>query len=150
LDRKMLHVRFLEGTEPRKFSLPRRYTLTHSDRSGEMFLTVGDDYCHEQVSGWYTRFMRDEVLAEWKELDEGFEMHVYCHVSGGLVFGTPRMRLSIFRMHMRTVLEAVRQSDGGIFEERPDLDESMVVVHFCYQVKELDLQERYGLLHQYR
>ncbi|MCX5844615.1 MAG: staygreen family protein, partial [Deltaproteobacteria bacterium] len=44
---------------------PRRYTLTHSDATGELTLTIGGEYDRVQVSGWYTRLMRDEVFAEW-------------------------------------------------------------------------------------
>jgi hypothetical protein len=59
-----LKVRFLapcNSTGPEK---PRNYTLTHSDFSGELFLTVATDHDLEQVSGMYTRLMRDEVLGE--------------------------------------------------------------------------------------
>lgn len=47
-----------------KMVLPRRYTLTHSDSTGEIYLTVAHDYDLKQISGWYTRIMRDEILAE--------------------------------------------------------------------------------------
>lgn len=60
-----LHVRFQPGTTPVNPVVPRRYTLTHSDRTGHLFLTIGSDYDGAQISGWYTRWMRDEVLAEW-------------------------------------------------------------------------------------
>lgn len=30
----------------------RRYTLTHNDITGQLFLSVGSDYNKEQVSGW--------------------------------------------------------------------------------------------------
>jgi hypothetical protein len=38
---------------------------------------------HDQTSNWYTRFMRDEVLAKWQQGDSGLELHVHCRVSGG-------------------------------------------------------------------
>ena len=150
LDQRMLHVRFLKGTEKGRFSLPRRYTLTHSDRTGHMYLTVGADYCQEEVSGLYTRFMRDEVLAEWMEREDGYELHIHCHVSGGLVFGTPGMRMAIFRMHMPAVLEALRQGDDGIYQDRPELERSMAVVHFCSHIPKYNGEERYGPLSEHR
>ena len=60
-----LHVRFLPGAAPEGPITPRCYTLTHSDATGDLFLTIGPQYDREQVSGWHTRLMRDEVLAEW-------------------------------------------------------------------------------------
>ena len=82
-----LHVTYSSGVTVDAPLLPRRYTLTHSDSTGDLYLTIGADYNREQIAGWYTRFMRDEVLAEWKDNAHGTSLHVYCHVSGGLVFG---------------------------------------------------------------
>ena len=109
---------------------PRRYTLTHSDRTGEIFLTVGRDFDTRQMSGFYTRLMRDEVLGEWT-IEEGMPaLHIYCHVSGGLVLGRSTWRLAIFRREMPLVLEAIRYGDQGLFEERPELDRCPITVHF--------------------
>jgi hypothetical protein len=63
-----------------------------------------------QIEGIYTRLMRDKVLAEW-ELSKPATLHVFCHVSGGLVFGMASMLYSIFRYHMLMVLEAFCYGD---------------------------------------
>ena len=62
-----LHVSFGDEVDSKTLSLPRRYTLTHSDVTGELFLTIARDYDKKQIGGWYTRFMRDEVLGEWMQ-----------------------------------------------------------------------------------
>ncbi len=123
-----LTVQFLPGAQPDGPILPRRYTLTHSDSTGELLLSIGLEFNRPQISGWYTRLMRDEVLAEWIDSSKGapprlgnpgeispapgepasietaldqktsenlrdaktlpqYALHLYCHVSGGLVFG---------------------------------------------------------------
>jgi magnesium dechelatase len=143
LNPEALHTRF-DSLESHTFSLPRRYTLTHSDRTGEMFLTVGKDFCQEQISGLYTRLMRDEVLAEWRDWDGGLELHVLCHVSGGVVFGSARMRLGIFKQQMRLVLEALRFGDRDIYAVRPELDAVRVKVHFCSKDPVIDQVQDYG------
>ena len=56
-----LHITFREGAAPDGPLIPRRYTLTHSDQTGDLFLTIGPEVNHAQISGWYTRLMRDEV-----------------------------------------------------------------------------------------
>lgn len=63
LDPGKLHVTFNGGTSPVDLEFPRRYTLTHSDLTGDLFLTIGREYDEEHISGIYTRLMRDEVLA---------------------------------------------------------------------------------------
>jgi hypothetical protein len=125
-----LQVRFAPGVSPEGPVTPRRYTLTHSDATGDLFLTVGPDYDRKQISGWYTRLMRDEVLAEWGEEREAPSLHVYCHVSGGLVFGTAALRNAIFRRELPLVLEALRFGDRELFETHPELDRAPIVVHF--------------------
>jgi hypothetical protein len=125
-----LHVTFGTGVDKNTLSLPRRYTLTHSDLTGELFLTIARDYDRTQVSGWYTRFMRDEVLGEWIQADEWFSLHLYCHISGGLVFGTAQMRYNIFRQHMPLVLQAFHEGDRALYEKSPELRVAQVAVHF--------------------
>lgn len=110
--------------------LPHRYTLTHSDKTGELFLTVANEFDKEQISGWYTRIMRDEVLAEWQMLGNEPSLHVYCHISGGLVFGSAGMREAIFRREMPLVLEAIRYGDSKFFEKNPEFDNASIIIHF--------------------
>ncbi len=86
LNPKKLHVTYLSGVGPKAPIAWRHYTLTHSDITNDLYLTIGCDYNLKQISGWYTRFMRDEILAEWKGSQDAPSLHVYCHVSGGLVF----------------------------------------------------------------
>jgi hypothetical protein len=58
LNPEKLRNEFLPGTTPESPVTPRRYTLTHSDRTGELFLCFGLDYNQRQISGWYTRRAR--------------------------------------------------------------------------------------------
>ncbi|MBN1358552.1 staygreen family protein [Candidatus Bathyarchaeota archaeon] len=129
LDPKKLHVRF-DGVARDVFALPRRYTLTHSDRTGDLYLTIGLTFDNEQISEWYTRFMRDEVLAEWKLEQNNLCLHGYCHVCGGFVFGNASLREWIFRREMRRVLQAIRHGDRELFAENPRLDQTEILVHF--------------------
>jgi hypothetical protein len=130
LQPEKLQVRYLPNVTAEGPVFPRRYTLTHSDVTGDLFLTIGTDYNREQVSGWYTRLLRDEILAEWRESTDGLSLHVYCHVGGGLVFGTAKWREAIFRSEMPLVLEAIRYGDRSFFEAYRKLDESSIFVHF--------------------
>jgi hypothetical protein len=125
-----LHVRFAPGVGPDGPLAPRRYTLTHSDASGELYLTVGSDYDRAQISGLYTRLMRDEVLAEWRDEEDGPALHVYCHVSGGLAFGPAGWRYAIFRRELPLVLEAFRHGDRALYQAHPHLDAAPILVHF--------------------
>ena len=109
--------------------IPRRYTLTHSDATGKLTLTIGSQHDPKQISGWYTRLMRDEVLAEWIKRDSLCSLDVYCHVSGGLIFGGSSMRESIFLNEMPLVLEALRFGDRLLFDRHVELDDAVIRIH---------------------
>jgi hypothetical protein len=145
-----LHVTYAEGVSPQEPLFPRCYTLTHSDRTGDLFLTIGPDYDRKQISGLYTRLMRDEVLAQWQTGQEGPELHVHCHVSGGLVLGTAGWRYGIFQQHMRQVIEAFRFGDRELLNSQPELDAALVVVHFRAKQPEYNKVEAWGILADYR
>jgi hypothetical protein len=139
-----LQVRFAGGVEADGPVAQRRYTLTHSDSTGDLYLTVGLEYDKKQVSGWYTRFMRDEVLAEWRVDADGPCLHVYCHVSGGLVLGTAGWRYAIFKHELPLVLEAFRFGDRQLFEAHPELDRAPIRIHFRSHRRRYRRTERWG------
>ncbi len=145
-----LHIRFSGGSGPDRWTLPRRYTLTHSDATGDLFLTIGPEYDQRQISNLYTRLMRDEVLAEWRQDRGGPELHVYCHVSGGLVFGSAQMRDAIFRRELPLVLEALRYGDRALYATWPALDAAPVWVHFRSADRRYNRTERWGVPADYR
>ncbi len=149
LDPGKLHVRFADGVSTQELGSSRVYTLTHSDATGDLFLTIGSDVDREQISGWYTRFMRDEVIAGWEMVADP-ELHIHCHVSGGIVLGTASWREAIFRRHLPMVIAAFCYGDSLLFEQHPELDDARVVVHFHARQERYDRVETWGQLRDYR
>ena len=145
-----LHVRFAPGSAPDSPLTPRRYTLTHSDATGDLYLTVAPEVDQEQISGWYTRLMRDEVLAEWQESEAGLALHVFCHVSGGFTIGSASMRYRIFQRELGLVLEAFRSGDAALFEARPELDRAPISIHFQSADRRYQKTECWGTPAEYR
>lgn len=150
LNTNKLYVNDLTGATAGINSLPRRYTLTHSDLTGDLFLTIGDNYDKKQISRLYTRLMRDEVLAELVKNEDRLEFRVYCHVSGGFVVGTAKWRYNIFQSEMQLVLEAIRYGDRTLFEEHPELDNAPVFVHFKSTDSRFNNVENWGTMLQYK
>jgi len=148
LDPRKLHVTFKATKSSVSLILPRRYTLTHSDWTGELFLTIADDYDYAQISGWYTKLMRDEVLAEWQDRSQP-TFHVYCHVRGGVILGSARWRYSILKRHMPMVLQAIRHGDHQLFLQNPALDLATISVHFRAKQAHLNKIENWGTFADY-
>ena len=150
LNPEKLHVTYLTGTIPENLILPRLYTLTHLDRTGELFLTVGGQYDKRQISKLYTRLMRDEVLAELADDGDRLVFKVYCHVSGGFIIGTAKWRYNIFHSELPLVLEAIRYSDRTLFEKNPQLDNTPVFIHFQSTDNRFNGVEDWGVMADYR
>ena len=143
-------MNYLSGTTPEDLILPRRYTLTHSDRTGDLFLSIGTQYHKEQISKLYTKLMRDEVLAELVSKEEYMQFNIYCHVSGGFVVGGAKWRYNIFRTELPLVLEAIRYGDRTIFQKNPDLDQILVHIHFQSSNPRFKKVEQWGTMADYR
>jgi hypothetical protein len=150
LDPDKLHVTYLPGCTAGDLILPRCYTLTHSDITGELFLSIGNRYCAEQYSGFYIRWMRDEVLAEFTYEEENPVFRLYCHVSGGFVCGTGGWRYGILCYHLPHALEAIRYGDRALFEQNESLDSVPVLIHFKSKNKKYDKVENWGTMGDYR
>lgn len=99
-------MQYLPGTSHsgRCLLQPRRYTLTHNDLTGQLLLTIGQQYNNAQLSGWYNRLLRDEILAYWQFGDKQPVLHIECHVSGEETWlAPPILRDYIFRREMPLV-----------------------------------------------
>ena len=145
-----LHISYPDNISPDILDLPRRYTLTHSDRTGHLFLSIGHDYNRKQISGIYTRLMRDEVLAECIDEQGKLLFKLYCHVSGGLIFGTAGFRYSILRHELPLVIECLRYGDRMLFDCNTKLDSAPVLVHFSSTSRKYNVVENWGHIADYR
>ena len=144
LNAEKLQVTYSTGIQRDHLVMPRRYTLTHSDITGNLFLSIGPDYDRAKISGWQARLMRDEVLAEWLHGEGRVALHVHCHVSGGVLFGSAGMRDGIFRRELPLVLEAFRSGELDLYRAHPELDDAPILVHFHAKQSRYDVVEQWG------
>ncbi|KAI7839280.1 hypothetical protein COHA_006978 [Chlorella ohadii] len=139
-DPAKLRVEYLPGAREPGLAAGRRYTLTHNDVTGSLQLSIGREYNQAQLSDWYTRMLRDEILAEWRDTaapvrgssssgagsssdGEGGgwrsapqpSLHIYCHVSGEELWpAPPALRSFIFQREMTLVLDTIMHAERDI------------------------------------
>jgi len=142
-DSKRLHVDYISGKDVDEPVFPRKYTLTHSDITGELFLSIGKEYDAKKLSNIHTWLMRDEVLGEWKYIHNP-RLDIHCHTSGGIVIGPAGWRDSIFRQHMPLVLEAILYGDRAFLSGNRIFIKAPVYVHFHSNRESLDCVEKWG------
>ncbi|XP_022156311.1 protein STAY-GREEN, chloroplastic-like [Momordica charantia] len=143
---KVLFLGVDEKKHPGKF--PRTYTLTHSDITSKLTLAVSHTINNSQLQGWYNWLQRDEVVAEWKKVKGKMSLHVHCHISGGhfLLDLWPNLRYFIFRKELPVVLNAFVHGDVDLFNNYPELQESLVWVYFHSKIPEFNKVECWGPL----
>jgi len=130
-EQSRVHVTFTEDVSPDEPVVPRCYTLTHSDITGELFLTIGAAYDRTALRALQVRLERDEVLGEWVLAENGPCLALHMIAQGGLrVFGTAKMRCNIFRHYRPMVLAAMRSGDSAFTRAHPELEDARVVAHF--------------------
>ncbi len=150
LNPNQLHVTYSPGTIADRLVLPRRYTLTHSDRTGDLFLSIGSEYVSKQISRFYTRLMRDEVLAELIDDGEKIEFRVHCHVSGGFILGAAKWRNTIFHDELPLVMEAFRFADTTIYDMHPNINKTPVKIYFHSTNTVYKQVENWGVIEDYK
>lgn len=135
-----LFVEYLNGVTTMKPVFPRRHTLTHSDETGELFLTIGMDYAWDKVNP-----MRDEVLGEWKTKGSSLVYRVYLHVDQGEYNqNEAAIRNEIFRRELPLALTAIRYGDRFLFDTYPHLDHSPIIITFISTYPQFARQENWG------
>lgn len=140
LNPEKLSVEFREGVTTTEPIIPRRYTLTHSDITAELFLTIGLSYAYDK-----TNSMRDEVLGEWINVGEKYFFSVYLYVDGQLT----AIRDSVFRRELPLALEAIRYGDKEFFSVHSEFDNFPIMVYFMSTNPQYNKIENWGTFSDY-
>jgi hypothetical protein len=141
--KKEPYVTYRDGMGDKQRILGRKYTLTHSDRTGELFLTVGEEYAIDRISS-----IHDEVLGSFRN-DCGFYYYVYVLVDDPTEDGRTYIRNHIFREELPGALIAIRKGDKGLFQAYPALDDIPIWVYFDSNEAEWEAYEYYGSFREY-
>lgn len=142
-DSKKLTVEFNEVTTTSPM-IPRRYTLTHSDITGNLYLMIGLEFAYERLSS-----NRDEVLGEWVMLQDEYIYNVYLYVDG---YDDPKkttIRNLIFRRELPLALEAIKYGDKEFLKTYNELNTAPILVYFISQNPEYNRIENWGSFSDY-
>ena len=140
-----LNVSYKDEIRTKTFLLPRKYTLTHSDESGELFLSIGKKYDFDQIN--YN--VRDEVLGSWEKDDKEYLL-ITLEVDNGDDISNTIKRDKIFRQEIVLALMAIVYGDNLFFENNKELYEAPVRVKFNSKFSEYDTLEDWGMVKDYK
>lgn len=139
-----LSVEFRKGVTTTEPIIPRRYTLTHSDITADLFLTIGLIYAYDKVNA-----TRDEVLGEWIKTQDRYFFYVYLYVDGQYGPEVSAMRNYIFRRELPLALESIRYGDKDFFTAHPELNYYPIIVHFSSTDSQYNKIENWGTFSDY-
>jgi hypothetical protein len=145
LNPQKVFVQYRDIIKPYEPVIGRKYTITHSDITAELFIFVAPDYAEDQTTS-----MRDEVRITWEYYKKGLALIGSVIVDGNGVIGNAYIRNKIFYNEMPTALQALRQADRFLFEKEPDLDNSPVYIHFISDNPIYDRTYDFGTIGIYR
>lgn len=130
-------------------SLPvdgRKYTLTHYDTTGELFLSIGNHYDLPAIN----LKIRDEVLATWTSQNGQFIFQGKVYVSGGeFDEHSSKQRFMIFQKEMKLALTAIFYGDHRFFSFYPQLLNSSIFIYFESIFPQYNQVLYYGTPRQY-
>lgn len=144
LNPEKLSVEFRAGVTAVEPIIKRRYTLTHSDITAELFLTIGLTYAYDKINA-----MRDEVLGEWMRHGTSYAYYAYLYVDGQFGPFVAGIRDIVFRRELPLALEAIRYGDRKLFKAHPELDNAPIVVYFMSSIPQYNKVENWGTFSNY-
>jgi len=145
LNPEKLYVEFRPGVTTTEPIIPRRYTLTHSDITADLFLTIGPEYAYDKIS-----IMRDEVLGEWRTNNKNLFLSIYVYVDGQFGPVLTGIRNAIFRRELPLALEAIMYGDRKFFDAHPELNDAQIWVHFDSTDPNYNRYENWGTPNDYK
>lgn len=125
LDPNRVYTQYRDIAKPYEPVVGRKYTITHSDTTGELFVVISEDYAEDKVTE-----MRDEVRIMWDKNEKGFLLVGTVLIDGEGVTENAPIRNQIFYREMPIALQALRQADRFLFGKHPNLDNTHVVIKF--------------------
>ena len=145
-DLNKLKTTFIYPTTPSKPIIGRKYTLTHCDITGIMFLDIGTEYNYSAIN----EELRDELLGRWAFYDDdnSYKLFFYAFV-GGDNFSTALKRYNIFKSHMNMAIQAIIYGDRYLFKEYPQLINTPIYVKFDSDFPLFNNYESYNYIRDY-
>lgn len=141
-DPRKLTIRFILPADPLVPLQGRKYTLTHSDNTGQLFLDIGADYNYEAIN----RQLRDEVLAEWQ--NNRLVGKVFVDGNNPTIESAGK-RFDVFKQELGTALKAIVFGDRSFYSNYPIILDAPIYIYFESQFPQTNRLFYYGTPRQY-
>lgn len=145
IDSNKVFAEFRDGVTPLEPLRQRKYTMTHSDETANLFVTIGKEYAEDKVSA-----LRDELRLMYEMTKNGLILTGEVLLDGDGVEGKTTERNEIFARELPTALQAIRIADHEFFETNPVLDTVPIYIWFQSEQSEYNKLYDYGTMTEYK
>ena len=145
IDRGKVNVEFRDGVMPLGPICERKYTMTHSDETADLFVTIGNEYAMDKMNE-----LRDEVLLTFEYTPRGIVLAGEVIVDGRGISGDAETRNGIFARELSTALQAIRYADDEFFKVNPALDDIPIYIWFRSDDPVYNKLYDYGTMSEYK
>lgn len=123
----------------------RKYTFTHNDETGALYLDVFNCYNYKKVNF----NLRDEVLGEWILAGkEKYNLCFYVYLKGSQGYEIKK-KYEIFKKHLEFVISSILYGDRLFLQKNNFLLSSPITVRFFSHYFMFNSCEYYGLVNDY-
>ena len=102
----MIFAQYRNKIEPYQPVPGRKYTITHSDITGHIYVFISDDYAEDSITD-----MREEVRLEWQKTRHGYVLTGSVRVDLNGYEQASKNRSERFYVEMPKTLQALRYAD---------------------------------------
>ncbi|HHU71940.1 MAG TPA: hypothetical protein GXZ21_07910 [Clostridiales bacterium] len=138
-------VQYRDIVKPCDPLIGRKYTITHSDTTADLFVFVASNYADDKITD-----IRDEVRVAWEQHEKELILIGSVTVSGYGVEGNANIRNSIFYKEMPIALQALRLADRFLFDNMPKLDDTPIFIHFISSSPVYNKMYDFGTIGDYK
>lgn len=137
-------VEFRDDVTAKDPILGRKYTVTHSDDTADIYVTVGLAFAEDKFSP-----IRDELLLSFRYLNRQMQLFGSVLIDSEEFEGDSAMRTEIFLREIPNALRAIRYADRDFFEVYPGLDLLPIYIWFQSQNDEFNQLYDFGTMRDY-
>ncbi|CDM67252.1 hypothetical protein CM240_0073 [Clostridium bornimense] len=144
MDYNKIFTEFRDGVTETYPIEGRKYTVTHSDKTGDLFVTIGLKYAEDKIDK-----LRDEVLLKWTHSNGKIKLVGEVLIDNDTIKKS-KIRNMLFNKEMPLALQAIRYGDRKLFEENKKLDDIVIEIKFISELEEYNKVKNFGTMKEYK
>ena len=141
---RQIFVEYRDNVGPLAPLEERTYTMTHSDETGDIFVTIELNYAPDQ-----TNKIQDQVYMKWLPIEDKFFLYGEVIIDNDTITGKSDISYEIFSREMPLALHAIYTADLPLFEAYPTLNDTPVIINFLSTDPKYDKLHCYGEISHY-